>query len=59
MLSGIATLKNSLAVSLKTKQIPQGPEIAPMGIYSREMHKNLYKIVHGSFICNSPQLETT
>ena len=38
-------------------------QIALLGIYLREMktgsHKNLYRSVYSSFICDSPDLETT
>ena len=44
-------------------QLPYSPAVVPLGIYPAvkicvHTQKNLHTNIHGSFICNSPQLET-
>lgn len=66
MLNGVATLENSLAVSSQTKltliippsyHIPRHLSQKTWNFTSKHTQKKLYKNVHSSCICNSPNWE--
>lgn len=64
MKNGIAALENSLVVLFKTKNdVLYSPAVALLSTYPKEMNisfrRYMYMSVHSSFICNSPNWETT